>query len=276
MSDNDRLDVDFIPELRSSRAKSRDRSSEAETASAALGETRASTALGMDGSEAEGVHKHDPERRCILTGERAPKDRLIRLALGPDGSVAPDVRARAPGRGAWIRSIARRSRPRSPRASSGRAPPAFKASAVIIPDDLAERIEAALRRDALDRLGLEARSGTLLTGSDKIADAARRGAVGLLIHAADASADGNRKLDQALRMGADAEGTDLRGLVIPADRTILSMALGRENVVHIALTTPAAAGRVMHALGRWRGYIGRDWAPEPCDAPSQGPLARND
>ena len=32
----------------------------------------------------------------------APRDELIRLALGPDGEVAPDVRARAPGRGAWI------------------------------------------------------------------------------------------------------------------------------------------------------------------------------
>ena len=42
------------------------------------------------------------ERRCILTGEHGPRAGLIRLALGPDGIVAPDVRARAPGRGAWI------------------------------------------------------------------------------------------------------------------------------------------------------------------------------
>jgi uncharacterized protein len=42
------------------------------------------------------------ERRCILTGEHGSRDRLIRLALGPDHRVAPDVRAKAPGRGAWI------------------------------------------------------------------------------------------------------------------------------------------------------------------------------
>src|SRR5690349_7974309 len=43
-----------------------------------------------------------PERTCILTRRTASREELIRLALGPDGTVAPDVRARAPGRGAWI------------------------------------------------------------------------------------------------------------------------------------------------------------------------------
>jgi len=45
---------------------------------------------------------HVPERTCVLTRRKATKDELIRLALSPDGEVAPDVRARAPGRGAWI------------------------------------------------------------------------------------------------------------------------------------------------------------------------------
>ena len=45
---------------------------------------------------------HVPERTCVLTRRKGTKDELIRLALGPDGTVAPDARARAPGRGAWI------------------------------------------------------------------------------------------------------------------------------------------------------------------------------
>jgi hypothetical protein len=32
------------------------------------------------------------------------------------------------------------------------------------------------------------------------------------------------------------------------------MALGRENVVHIALTDHAAAARVSHTLARWRAF----------------------
>ena len=43
-----------------------------------------------------------PERTCILSGEAAPRDALIRLAISPDGLVLPDVLAKAPGRGAWI------------------------------------------------------------------------------------------------------------------------------------------------------------------------------
>jgi hypothetical protein len=36
------------------------------------------------------------------------------------------------------------------------------------------------------------------------------------------------------------------------------MALGRENVVHIALTDPAAARRVRHAIDRWQAFIDPD------------------
>jgi hypothetical protein len=72
----------------------------------------------------------------------------------------------------------------------------------------------------------------------------------LLIHAADASEDGRRTLDQAWRVG----GGQPRGLIFPEGRSILSMALGRENVVHVALTDPAAASRVSNALARWRAF----------------------
>jgi hypothetical protein len=36
------------------------------------------------------------------------------------------------------------------------------------------------------------------------------------------------------------------------------LALGRENVVHVAIIDRAAAARVKHALGRWRAFIGRE------------------
>jgi predicted RNA-binding protein YlxR (DUF448 family) len=214
-----------------------------------------------------------PIRKCILTGERSPRTGLIRLALGPDGVVAPDIRAKAPGRGAWIGvdraalelAIAKGK-------LKGVLSRAFK-TAVEIPADLPQKIEEALARASLDRLGLEARAGSLLTGSDKIAEAARKGTVALLLHAADAAADGSRKLDQALRVGLGVENTGLRGLAIPASRAILSMALGRENVVHIALIAPAAAARVADSLARWRGFIGRNDDAGPCEASSQGQAA---
>ena len=202
---------------------------------------------------------HVPERTCVLTRRSAPREELIRLALGPDGEVAPDVRARAPGRGAWI-GVSRfeldlangKGRLR------GALKRAFKADDVKVPTDLGERIEKALRQATLDRLGMEARSGNLINGSDRVETAARNGSVHLLIHAADAGEDGRRKLDQAWRVGSDPETIALsngQGLLFPEERTILSLALGRENVVHIALTDRAAAARVLHALTRWRAFI---------------------
>jgi predicted RNA-binding protein YlxR (DUF448 family) len=215
-----------------------------------------------------------PVRSCILTRDRGPRDHLVRLALAPDGQILPDVRAKAPGRGAWIgvtrveleQAIAKKR-------LKGAMSRAFKTNEITIPADLPALIAAALERNALDRLGLEARSGMLLTGSDKIADAARSGQLHALYHAADAAEDGKRKLAQAWRVGSDREGSDLKGLALPMSRPILALALGRENVVHLGLTDRAAAARVSDALDRWLYFIGPEPAGDPCETASQGASA---
>ena len=202
---------------------------------------------------------HVPERTCILTRTQAPRAQLIRLALSPDGAVAPDVRARAPGRGAWIGvDRATLAAALAKGKLKGALARAFKTGSVSIAEDLPERIETALRQTVLDRLGLEAKAGNLVIGGEKIETALRRGQVRLLIHADDAGADGTAKLDQALRVGSDGE--QRQGLVFPAGRAILSMALGRQNVVHAAILDRAAAERVRSAIDRWSAFIGRDWA----------------
>lgn len=199
--------------------------------------------------------RHQPERTCILTRRKGTRDELIRLALGPDGIVAPDVRARAPGRGAWI-GVPRNELDEANAKGKLKAAlqRAFKSNAVEVPSNLGERTEHALKKTALDRLGMEARAGNLINGADKVEAAARAGKVHLLIHALDASEDGRRRMDQAWRVG----GGEPKGVIFPEGRTILSMALGRENVVHVALTDPAAASRVRHALARWRAFTGPD------------------
>ena len=202
--------------------------------------------------------RHQPERTCVLTRRKDTKDDLIRLALGPDGSVAPDVRARAPGRGAWI-GVPRAELDAANAKGKLKAAlqRAFKSNAVQVPADLGERTEAALRQYALDRLGMEARAGNLINGAERVETAARSGKVHLLIHAGDAGEDGRRSLDQAWRVG----GGEQQGMIFPEPRTILSLALGRENVVHVALTDPAAASRVRHALARWLAFTGPNRGP---------------
>lgn len=222
-------------------------------------------------NEALGAQTDAPIRRCILTGERGERAGLIRLALSPGGAVLPDLRAKAPGRGAWIGvdqaglavAIAKGR-------LKGALARAFKTSAVVIADDLPAVIAAQLERALFDRLGLEARAGHLLIGSERIATAARGGKLHLLLHAADASEDGTRKLDQAWRVGSDAEASGLRGLAMPFARQPLSMALGRENVVHIGITDAAAAARLRAAIDRWRNFVGAGHARAACELPLQG------
>ena len=117
--------------------------------------------------------------------------------------------------------------------------------------------EAALRRAFTDRLGLEMRAGFLMLGSDRIAEKARSGRIAWLAHAADASEDGSRKLDQAWRVGREAEGSGETGITLPLDRAALSVALGRDNVVHLALTDRAAAERLSSLLQRLLHFLGR-------------------
>jgi hypothetical protein len=187
--------------------------------------------------------------------------------------VLPDVRAKAPGRGAWIgvdRATLEAAQAKGK--LKGALVRAFKTGDIRIAEDLGARIEDALRQTMLDRLGLEARAGTLLTGSEKIVTAARRGEVHMLIHTADAGADGSGKLDQAWRVG----GGGPQGVVFPADRAILSLALGRQNVVHIAIIDRAAAARVERALRRWRAFIGPDDGLSAATAELPGASAMNE
>jgi len=213
----------------------------------------------MRNPQNDALDSHVPERTCILTRRKGTKDEFIRLALSPEGEVAPDARARAPGRGAWI-GVARAELDAANAKGKlkGALQRAFKTADVTVPADLGERTERALRQATLDRLGMEARSGNLINGAEKIEAAARAGKVHLLVHAGDAGDDGRRKLDQALRVGGRAGNDRPEGVIFPEGRTILSLALGRENVVHAALTDPAAASRVSHALERWRAFTGPD------------------
>jgi predicted RNA-binding protein YlxR (DUF448 family) len=235
--------------------------------------------LGSARSGKAGGGSDAPERRCVLTGRHGGRDELLRLAISPADEhgeclVLPDAMARAPGRGAWL-GVTRAELEEAMAKGKLKAAlaRAFKDGKLTVPEDLPARIEAALLKSLTDRLGLEMRAGKVLLGSDRIANEARSGKVAVLYHAADASADGARKLDQAWRVGLDEEGSGLVGNRLPLDRDALSVALGRDNVVHLALADAASAGRVQAPLGRLLAWLGtgiaadNDGADEAGEAP---------
>jgi predicted RNA-binding protein YlxR (DUF448 family) len=207
----------------------------------------------------------------VLSGLIAGRDDLVRLAISPDGEVLPDALARAPGRGAWI-GVSRNELEAA--LASGKLKAAlaraFKGAKLAIPPDLPALMENALHKALLGRLGLEMRAGRLILGSDRIAGEARAGGIAALYHAADASEDGSRKLDQAWRMGRDAEGSGLCGIRLPLDRAALSVALGRDNVVHLALTDKASAERVGAPLKRLLTFLGAAEAADGCGEQAAG------
>lgn len=186
------------------------------------------------------------ERRCVVSGEVLPDAQLMRFAADPDGNVVPDVAATLPGRGMWVR--AERGAIQTAVAKnlfSKSAKAALKADA-----DLAARVERLLVQRMLSDLGLARRAGQAVFGFDNVLRALdEKVPPALLVEASDGAADGRRKL---------AGSAYARGLKIHTiealTSTELSLALGRENVIHAALKPGRLAERLIFDAGRLRGF----------------------
>ncbi len=232
--------------------------------------------------EADAPRVSGSERRCVLSGDHGTRDELIRLAISPDGLVLPDPAAKAPGRGAWIKPDGAALEAAIADGHLKKAlARAFKGAPMQIAEDLPDQIEQGLIRLLLNRLGLELRAGNVVLGSGRIGDEARNGRLAMLLHASDSSEDGRKKLDQAWRVGREIEGSGERGMVLPLDRAALSVALGRDNVVHLGVigsqNDAQAAERIARAVQRLGSFRGTKNAN--CDdeaAPRPGALPANE
>ena len=66
----------------------------------------------------------------------------------------------------------------------------------------------------------------------------------------------NKFVIHKLTLGERVDSKDAPNL--PLDRAALSVALGRDNVVHVALTDPAAAARLQAPLQRLIHFLGNE------------------
>jgi uncharacterized protein len=179
------------------------------------------------------------ERRCIVTGQTREEARLIRFVVGPDDTIVPDLAAKLPGRGIWV------SADRATLAKAQFARPAKQK--VKVPADLADTVERLIVRRMQDDLGLAKRAGVLVSGFDTVVDMIANAAV--LVEAADGAADGRRKLLGAAR----SRGSDPK-LIDCLTSEEISVALGRENVIHAALKSGQLAERLIFEAGRLSGF----------------------
>jgi uncharacterized protein len=186
------------------------------------------------------------ERRCIVSGEVLPEGRLIRFAVSPDGEITPDIAATLPGRGIWVgatRQTLSAAIKKNLFAKAARAQ-------VKVADDLAQRVEAQLVGRMLADLGMARRAGAIELGFESVRRLLQADVPpALLIEAADGSADGKRKLYGACHA---------RGLKIQTVECLtsaeLSLAVGRQNVIHAALKSGRLAERLSFDAGRLRGF----------------------
>ena len=185
------------------------------------------------------------ERRCIVTGEILPDDALVRFVADPDGNIVPDVAAKLPGRGLWVKA----ERASLEIALKKNAFTRAAGAAVSASSDLADRTERLLVQRMLSDLGLAFRAGQVVMGFDNVVRAlGAKAPPRALLQAKDASADGHRKILSAAR----ARNTDPTVLNCFNSHE-LSLALGRENVVHAAIKSGRLAERLIVDAGRLSG-----------------------
>jgi uncharacterized protein len=196
------------------------------------------------------------ERTCIVTGTKDVPEAMLRFALGPDGSVVPDLRRKLPGRGVWTRlSFDTVSRAAAKQAFSR----AFRAK-VEAPASLAETVGALLERDALQSLSIANKAGLVVAGAFKVDSAIEAGDVVALIQASDGAADGAAKRVQALRVKLGPEANAIVRVDLFRSGQ-LDLALGRANVIHAALKHGAASSAFLARADRLRRYRGGEADP---------------
>jgi hypothetical protein len=174
-------------------------------------------------------------RRCIVSGDVLPEGRLLRFVAGPGGQVVPDIEAKLPGRGLWVKADRKAVEQAVAKGLFARA----AGGPVKADAGLAARTEARLVERMLDHLGLGRRAGDLILGFDQVERALRGpGAPAVIVEASDAAADGGIA---PFVIGALASAE-------------LSLALGRSNVVHAALKSGRIAERLVFDAGRLNGF----------------------
>jgi uncharacterized protein len=190
------------------------------------------------------VAKTTRQRKCLVTAETLPASDLIRFVASPDGYIVPDVAAKLPRRGCWVkadREVIEEAIKKKVFFRVGKQllknvksdieeieedDNKKKKINVKVSDALAEQIEELLHKRALDYVGLANRAGNLISGFEKVRAALKGGKATILLTASDAAENGRSKMCQGLM--------NLR-VIDCFTRDELSQATGLPNAVHIAL-----------------------------------------
>lgn len=185
------------------------------------------------------IVRDDPERKCIVTGDRQPKAGMIRFVVGPGDVIVPDVLEKLPGRGIWVtsdRATLEKAISKGLFARGAKQP-------VKVSDDLAEQVEALVVRRVTDLIALARKSGRAVAGFEKVKSWLAEGRAKVLLQASDGSERGKGKL-------WTPEGGRWFGCLTANE---LGLAFGRESVIHGALATGGLSNLVVENAAKLKG-----------------------
>jgi uncharacterized protein len=190
-----------------------------------------------------GPRAQELERMCVVTRTVRPVADMIRFVVGPDGEAVPDLKRKLPGRGVWVTATQDALSDAVKRKALVRG---FKRE-VRLPADLVARTGQLLERGALDALAMAGKAGLVATGFTRVETALAQQEVIALLHAAEAAADGVRKLDAGWRRRPERGPIVTIGILTSAQ---LDLALGRPNVIHAALLAGPSSDTFLARLRR--------------------------
>ena len=199
-------------------------------------------------------------RKCLVTGEVLPASELLRFVLSPDGIIIPDVAAKLPGRGCWLKADRNTIELAIKNKTFLKAGPQLlkninkdvenlegeteknKKISVVVREDLAEQIESLLHKRVMDYVGLTNRAGHLIAGFEKVRAALKSEKSNVTIIANDAADNGRKKVCQGLE--------NLKVIDI-FTREELSQATGLANAVNIALIPGGITTSLLREVSRY-------------------------
>lgn len=185
------------------------------------------------------------DRTCIVTRESGSPETLIRFVAGPDGRVVPDLKRQLPGRGCWVKT----DRALVDRAVQKKLFARALKTEAKADADLGALVDRLLAADLVGMMNMARKAGQFVSGAMKVDAAVRAGAALAVFHAADAAADGVRKIDQARKawkLGTNA-GEDIPSFSLFTGAE-LDEVMGQNAFIHAcALAGQAGEGVVKRA-----------------------------
>lgn len=186
----------------------------------------------------------DPERRCIVSGDVAPKAGLVRFVVGPEETIFPDLAEKLPGRGIWVtadRDLIAQAVKKNLFARAAKMP-------VKVPENLPDIVEEGLAHRVVELISLARKSGYAVAGFEKVKGWLAEGRAKVLLQASDGSDRGKGKL-------WTPEGGRWFGCLTSSE---LGLAFGRDHAIHGALAAGGLAKSVTREAARLAGMRKQD------------------